>query len=81
MSSQPKVGWSSKVTRADSHLTPRIARRAMHEARLDVITREGEFTGPLTDDQRERLLWIANRCPRHRTLTSEIDNSNDAMLP
>ena len=28
--------------------------------------------GPLDDDQRSRLLEIANRCPVHRTLTSEI---------
>jgi len=43
------------------------------DARLDIINREIEFTGPLTDDQREQLLRIANRCPVHRTLTSEID--------
>ena len=45
----------------------------MQDARLDVINCEIEFTGPLTDDQRERLLWIASRCPVHRTLTSDID--------
>jgi putative redox protein len=28
--------------------------------------------GPLDQAQRERLLQIANRCPVHRTLTSEI---------
>jgi putative redox protein len=29
--------------------------------------------GALTLEQRSRLLEIANRCPVHRTLTSEID--------
>jgi putative redox protein len=39
---------------------------------LDHIEREVEFSGPLTDEQRLRLLDIANKCPVHRTLTSEI---------
>jgi len=28
--------------------------------------------GPLSAEQRERLLQIADKCPVHRTLTSEI---------
>jgi len=43
------------------------------EGRLDRIEREISLTGPLTAEQRGRLLEIANRCPVHRTLTSEID--------
>jgi putative redox protein len=43
------------------------------EGMLDRIDRELELTGPLAEDQRERLLDIANKCPVHRTLTSEID--------
>jgi uncharacterized OsmC-like protein len=39
---------------------------------LDRIEREIVLTGPLTDNQRARLLEIANKCPVHRTLTSEI---------
>jgi uncharacterized OsmC-like protein len=31
-----------------------------------------EFTGDLTDEQRRRLIEIADRCPIHRTLTSEV---------
>ena len=41
------------------------------EGKLDQITREIHLQGPLTDEQRERLLEIATRCPVHRTLTSE----------
>ena len=39
---------------------------------LDRIEREIVLNGPLTDEQRAQLLGIANRCPVHRTLTSEI---------
>lgn len=42
------------------------------EGKLDQITLELILTGVLTDEQRARLLEIANRCPVHRTLTSEI---------
>ena len=40
---------------------------------LDRIDRDIELIGPLDDAQRARLLEIADRCPVHRTLTSEID--------
>ena len=43
------------------------------EGMLDRIERDIHFGGPLTDEQRSRLLEIANKCPVHRTLTSEID--------
>lgn len=39
---------------------------------VDRIERELELDGPLDDSQRERLLEIADRCPVHRTLRSEI---------
>jgi uncharacterized OsmC-like protein len=39
---------------------------------LDKIEREIVLTGPLTEEQRTRLLEIANKCPVHRTLASEI---------
>jgi putative redox protein len=39
---------------------------------LDHVDRELEFSGPLSDEQRARLLDIANKCPVHRTLASEI---------
>ena len=42
------------------------------EGRLDHIERAVELTGVLSDDQRARLLDIANKCPVHRTLMSEI---------
>jgi len=42
------------------------------EGMLDHIEREISFIGDLSDGQRQRLLDIANRCPIHRTLTSEV---------
>jgi len=43
------------------------------EGRLDRIEREVIVGGPLTEEQRKRLGEIADRCPVHRTLTSEIN--------
>ena len=40
---------------------------------VDRIERELEFLGPLDEARRARLLDIANKCPVHRTLTSEIN--------
>jgi putative redox protein len=42
------------------------------EGLLDRIERDIHFNGSLTGEQRSRLLEIANKCPVHRTLTSEI---------
>ena len=42
------------------------------EGMLDRIERDIHFSGSLTDEQRSKLLEIANKCPVHRTLTSEI---------
>jgi putative redox protein len=42
------------------------------EGMLDRIVCEIALSGPLTDEQRGRLLEIANKCPVHRSLTSEI---------
>ena len=41
--------------------------------RIDRIERTVELTGPLTEEQRASLLAIAEKCPVHRTLVSEID--------
>lgn len=51
------------------------------EGKVDEITREIELEGDLTDAQRQRLLEIANRCPVHRTLTSEIKVRSQLVLP
>lgn len=42
------------------------------EGKIDFIEREVELNGDLSQDQRARLLEIADRCPVHRSLHSEI---------
>ena len=43
------------------------------EGRVDRITREIELQGALDAEQRQRLREIADRCPVHRTLHSEVN--------
>jgi uncharacterized OsmC-like protein len=42
------------------------------EGKIDRIEREIELAGALDEAQRVRLLEIANKCPVHRTLHSEV---------
>tara|TARA_R110002110_G_scaffold260260_4_gene476028 strand:- start:8102 stop:9325 length:1224 start_codon:yes stop_codon:yes gene_type:complete len=42
------------------------------DGRVDRIERTIELTGDLDDEQRARLLEIADKCPVHRTLESEV---------
>jgi uncharacterized OsmC-like protein len=43
------------------------------EGMLDRIDVELDLTGPLTPEQRAKLMEVAGKCPVHRTLKSEID--------
>jgi len=43
------------------------------EGMIDRIDRNITLEGPLTADERKRLLEIADKCPVHRTLESEIE--------
>ncbi len=40
-------------------------------AKIDTFTRKIEFTAELSDDQKAKLLEIADKCPVHRTLEAE----------
>jgi putative redox protein len=42
------------------------------DRKIDLITRQIRLDGALDQEQRVRLLEIADKCPVHRTLTSEI---------
>jgi putative redox protein len=42
------------------------------EGKIDRIEREVTLEGDLSDEQRKKLMEIADKCPVHRTLTSEI---------
>jgi uncharacterized OsmC-like protein len=41
--------------------------------KIDRIEREIQLTGALTNEQRAKLMEIADKCPVHQTLTSEIN--------
>ncbi|MCG8436294.1 MAG: bifunctional alpha/beta hydrolase/OsmC family protein [Gammaproteobacteria bacterium] len=43
------------------------------DAKIDRFERELSVSGNLTDEQKQRLLEIADRCPVHRTLHSEVN--------
>ena len=43
------------------------------EGKIDRIERGITLAGALDAEQRARLLEIADKCPIHRTLTSEVD--------
>lgn len=43
-----------------------------NKAKIDQIERLITLEGPLSPEQRTRLLEIADKCPVHRTLTSKI---------
>jgi putative redox protein len=49
------------------------------EGKIDRIERDIHFVGELDPEQRKRLLEIADKCPVHRTLRSEIDIQTKAV--
>jgi putative redox protein len=59
--------WHSKIHAAD------CAECETREGKIDRIEREIQLMGALTSEQRSKLLEIADKCPVHRTLTSEIN--------
>lgn len=42
------------------------------DAKIDHIEREIELKGSLTQEQKDKLIEIADKCPVHRTLKSDI---------
>jgi putative redox protein len=59
--------WHSKIHAAD------CAECEIREGRIDRIEREIQLIGSLASEQRSKLIEIADKCPVHRTLTSEIN--------
>lgn len=50
------------------------------EPRLERIERTIRVTGDLDDEQRRRLLEIADRCPVHRTLHADVEIDSDLVV-
>ena len=70
-----RKAWPLQAVRVDvTHRKAHVEDCATCErpsARIDVFERRVQLEGPLDATQRERLLEIADRCPVHRTLTSD----------
>jgi putative redox protein len=49
------------------------------EGKVDLIKRRIAMDGDLDEEQRQRLLEIADKCPVHKTLTSEIRIETEAV--
>lgn len=68
----PLQGVTTRLQHSRIHATD-CAECETQEGRIDRIELDIEFAGPLSDEQRSKLLEIARKCPVHRTLTSEMD--------
>jgi putative redox protein len=68
----PLTGVSVTLTHAKIHASD-CATCETKEGKLDRIERTIALEGPLDEAQRARLVEIADKCPVHRTLTSEIE--------
>ena len=49
------------------------------EGKIDRIWRDVHLDGALSDEQRAKLMEIADKCPVHQTLTSEINIKTRAV--
>jgi putative redox protein len=67
----PLTGVTVRLTHSKIHAAD-CAECETREGKLDRIEREITLEGALDAEQRGRLLEIADRCPVHRTLVSEI---------
>jgi putative redox protein len=68
----PLDGVHVRLRHARVHATD-CADCATTSGKISRIERNIELTGPLDQDQQQRLLEIADRCPVHRTLSEEIE--------
>jgi len=71
-----RKGWPLEGVRvAVRHAKVHRDDGASGDAKIDRLTREIVLDGPLDDEQRARLLEIADRCPVHRT----IERANEVV--
>ena len=67
----PLLGVEVRLRHAKIHARD-CADCETREGKIDRIERDIVLQGPLDESQRARLMAIADRCPVHRTLASEI---------
>ena len=70
--SWPLQGVIARLRHTRIHATD-CAECETKEGKIDRIELDIEFAGPLSSEQRSKLLEIAKKCPVHRTLTSETN--------
>jgi putative redox protein len=68
----PLTGVTVTLSHAKIHAAD-CATCETREGKIDRIERTIALEGPLDDAQRARLIEIADKCPVHRTLTSEVE--------
>jgi len=71
----PLVGVTVRLRHSRIHAEDCAECETKH-GMLDHIESEIVLAGQVAEEQRTKLLEIANRCPVHRTLTSEIHISS-----
>ena len=75
--SWPLQGVIARLRHSRIHATD-CAECETKEGKIDRIELDIEFAGPLSSEQRSKLLEIAKKCPVHRTLTSETNIKTSA---
>ena len=73
----PLEGVVVSLSRKKVHVED-SARPEDGDARVDAMDRRITLLGPLSDEQRERLMVIAGRCPVHKTLDAGVRISTEA---
>jgi putative redox protein len=77
--------WPLKDVRATVSLTRVLAENPTDSGAkvgmVDQLEVELSFTGDLSNDQRNRLFEIANHCPIHRMLTSQVQIQSHLLSP
>lgn len=66
----PLRGVTTRLQHSEIHADD-CAKCETEEGKIDRIELNIELDGPLDDEQRSQLLEIAEKCPIHRSLTSE----------
>jgi putative redox protein len=67
----PLEGVTVRLSQTHIHARDCAECENKDDARVARITRELELSGPLTAEQKQRLVEIAERCPVHRTLMGQ----------
>jgi putative redox protein len=67
----PLTGITVRLSQEKIHARDCAECETRDDSRIDRITREIELSGELSEEQRKRLVEIAERCPVHRTLESQ----------